>query len=137
MNTINCYAQRRALGKMIKRRAHFTKLIFDILPTNSQLNKFDNGKRTCPTCTGTAEDRDHILRCFARRRVTWRIDFMESIEDFCRTTKTDSDIQTLLRVAFEQWFLTDGQPLYLPTNQFPPQLRNIIDQQNTIGWRQM
>ena len=137
MDSINWEAHRKALGKLFKRRAHFTKLVFDILPTNSQLNKFDNGKRTCPTCTCSIEDRDHIIRCLARRRVNWHLEFMASLEDFCRTTKTDSDIQTLLRVGFEQWFSTEGTTLSLQKQQFSPQLWNIIDQQNVIGWRQM
>ena len=47
MSTINWEAHRLALGRMFKRRTHYTKLVFDILPTTSLLNKFDNGRRTC------------------------------------------------------------------------------------------
>ena len=100
MNSVNWDAHRAALGKMYKRRTHFTKLVFNILPTNSQLNKFDNGQRRCPSCSSASEDRDHVLRYLARRRVTWRIEFMESMTDFYRRAQTDMEIQMLLRVGF-------------------------------------
>ena len=45
-DSVNWDAHRRAIKRMYKRRTHLTKLVFDILPTNSLLNKFDNGHRT-------------------------------------------------------------------------------------------
>ena len=137
LDSINWDAQRRALKRMYKRRTHLTKLVFDILPTTSMLNKYDNGRRTCPSCNCAIEDRDHILQCLATRRVKWRIEFMESLRDFCRDTQTDSEVQTLLRTCMEQWFSNPETDLQLSFEQFSPRLQLIIQQQNQIGWRQL
>ena len=138
VTSINWDAHRSALKRFTKKRAHFTKLVFDILPTNSLLNKFDNGRRKCPSCSCLKEDRDHtILKCRSTGRVTWRINFMDSIAEFCRTTQTDSELQTLLRTSLEMWFSDfETEPL-LQTHQFSPRLHRLIQQQNQIGWRQM
>ena len=137
MSTINWEAHRLALGRMFKRRTHYTKLVFDILPTTSLLNKYDNGRRRCPSCNAPHEDRDHVLRCRSSRRVTWRIAFMDSLTDFCRKTQTDGEIQTLLRVSFELWFSTADESIQLQSHMFSPRLHGIIQQQNAIGWRQV
>jgi hypothetical protein len=134
---INWEAHRRAMKRKYQRRTHFTKLAFDILPTTSMLNKYDNGRRTCPSCQGVREDRDHILRCLSQRRVTWRIEFMETLNEFCRDTKTDSEVQTLLRISMEQWFSTTETDIQMSPDQFSPRLTAIIQQQNKIGWRQI
>ena len=137
VNSINWDAHRSALKRFTKKRAHFTKLVYDILPTTSLLNKFDNGRRTCPSCSCQKEDRDHILKCRSTDRVTWRITFMESIAEFCRTTQTDPELQTMLRTSLEMWFSNyETEPLLQP-HQFSPRLQRLIHQQNQIGWRQM
>ena len=56
LETINWDAHRRAIKRMYKRKPHLTKMVFDILPTTSMLNKYDNGRRTCPSCQCLHED---------------------------------------------------------------------------------
>jgi hypothetical protein len=79
---INWAAHQGALKKQDKRRIHFTKLVFDILPTTSRANKFDNGHRTCPSCPHRNEDRDHILRCPSPSRQEWVDNFLSSLSVF-------------------------------------------------------
>ena len=62
---------------------------------------------------------------------------MESLAEFCQKTQTDPDIQTLLRVGWEQWFSTLEGDIQLPQHDFSPKLHAIIQQQNRIGWRQL
>ena len=83
------------------------------------------------------EDRDHILKCHAQRQVTWRIEVMESLSDICRNTQTDSEVQTLLRICMEQYFSTPGNDIQLNPEEFSPNLQQIIQHQNRIGWRQI
>jgi hypothetical protein len=137
MTSINWEAHRMALKKLYKRRTHLTKMVFEILPTMAQMNKFDNGRRTCPSCTCPHEDRDHILRCLATRRVEWRIEFMASFAEFCRKTQTDTEIQMLLRIGWEQWFSSPDGAVTIQPELFSPRLSAIIQQQNLIGWRQL
>jgi hypothetical protein len=137
MGMINWESHRLALKRCNERRTHLTKLVFDILPTMSQLNKFDKGHRKCPSCTIMQEDRDHILRCLDPRRVRWRIELMSKFSEFCHKSQTDSEIQTLLRVSFEQWFSSPDENLQIQPESFSPHLHSLIEQQNTIGWRQL
>ena len=62
---------------------------------------------------------------------------MESINDFCRNTQTDSEVQTLIRICMEQWFSNPEIEIQLQHEQFSPQLQQIIQQENQIGWRQL
>ena len=62
---------------------------------------------------------------------------MSKLSEFCRETHTDSEIQTLLRISFEQWFSTPDEELQLQPELFPPHLHSLIRQENTIGWRQL
>ena len=133
MGSINWEAHRRALKKLSKRRTHLTKMVFDILPTMAQMNKFDNGRRTCPSCSCPHEDRDHILRCLATRRVEWRLEFMASFAEFCRRTQTDTEIQMLLRIGWEQWFSSPDGAVTIQPELFSPRLSTIIQHQNLIG----
>ena len=81
-NVIHWEAHGAALKKVNKRRIHYTKMMFDILPTNSQANKYDKGKRTCPTCDHSTENRDHILRCGHSDAITWRADLKSDLTEF-------------------------------------------------------
>ena len=137
-DSINWDAHRGALQKLNKKRIHITKLVFDILPTTSQANKYDNGKRTCPACDCLHEDRDHVLRCPHAKAEAWRTEFDLEISEFCRKTQTKPELQKLLQTAFAQWFQTSPEvTMLVNTEDYSPCLHSIIIQQNQIGWRQM
>ena len=133
---INWAAHQGALKKQDKRRIHFTKLVFDILPTTSQANKFDKGHRTCPSCPHGHEDRDHILRCLSPSRQEWRDDFLSSISAFCTSSDTDCHLGNLLCTSFKLWFLSDHDITIDPLS-YPLSFRRLVMQQNRIGWRQL
>jgi ribonuclease HI len=80
--SVHWEAHGAALKKSNKKRIHYTKLVFDVLPTHHQANKYDNGKRTCPSCDHPTENRDHILRCMSPNGVTWRASFLQSWMSF-------------------------------------------------------
>ena len=126
-----------ALRRMNKRRIHYTKMIFDILPTHSQSNKRDGGKRTCPTCEDPVENRDHILRCAHGDAVAWREELKCDLTDFYRRTQTEPELARLLTTALAQWFSTPSGDIQLDPTPFSDDLRNLIIEQNAIGWRQI
>ena len=134
---INWPAHGAALRRMNKRRIHYTKMIFDILPTHSQSNKHDGGKRTCPTCEAPVENRDHILRCAHGDAVAWREELRCDLKEFYRRTQTEPELARLLTTALEQWFSTPSGDIQLDPNPFSDDLRNLIIEQNAIGWRQI
>ena len=55
-DAIHWEAHSAAFKKVNKNRIHYTKLVFDQLPTTSQANKFDKGNQTCPSCANSTEN---------------------------------------------------------------------------------
>ena len=51
MDSINWGAHGKAMRAMIRKRVHLAKLVHECLPTLHRLNKFDDGRRTCPRCS--------------------------------------------------------------------------------------
>ena len=136
-DAINWEAHGAALKKVIKRRIHSIKLIFDILPTNSQANRYDKGTRKCPTCANEHKTRDHILRCCHPDAQTWRDDLKRDLTEFYRRTKTEPELARLMTLALDQWFAADAQDIQVDPMQFSDALCNLIIEQNVIGWRQL
>ena len=136
--SINWHAHGSALRKQLPRRIHYIKLVHDILPTNSQQNRMDKGKRTCPCCPSLKEDRDHILRCPSGERNRWRHKLLTKLSDTCTTHHTYAPLQTLLLDAVRQW-LFPGQdtPDYPQCDQYAVELHPLINTQTRIGWRQL
>ena len=124
-----------SITKLQKRRTHFTKLVYDILPTTAQANKFDRGKRACPMCPCEVENRDHVLKCRSPSATQWRADF-ETLIQFFQETQTTPVIQELALSVSEKWFLAI-EDLTLDPQDYPAQVTNIILEQNAIGWRQL
>ena len=121
---------------MHKRRTHFTKLVYDILPTTAQANRYDNGKRTCPTCQCEVENRDHVLRCPSAQAAQWRLNFEASLIRFFQDSQTAPVLQELALSAFEKRFIATEDVLLDP-NEYPAQVAGIIIGQNAIGWQQL
>jgi hypothetical protein len=132
----------KAHAMAIKRTAiphtHVAKLLHHMLPTHKLANKFDGGARKCPLCGSLHEDRLHIMSCDHDSRRKWRDDFLTGLRDFHLQSNTSPLLSTLMIAAFRQLFATprDGN-IILGTADYHPTLRQLIRQQNRIGWDQM
>ena len=137
-DSINWQAHGSALRKQIPRRIHFVKYVHDILPTHSQQNKLDKGKRTCPCCPSKHEDRDHILRCPSTERNRWRHKLLAALSEVCSTHHTYEPLKQLLIDSVRQW-LYPGQDMNQVQHcaQYPAELHPLIRFQTSIGWRQL
>ena len=58
--SIDWEAHGTCLGQKLKRGSHFTKLVHDILPTHSWLNKVDKRQRTCMLCGNCRGSRSYM-----------------------------------------------------------------------------
>jgi hypothetical protein len=129
---INWAAHQGVLKKKGKHRIQLTKLVFDILPTTNQVNKFDKGHCTCPSCPQPHEDCDHILlRSPSPSRHEWRGNFLSSIFAICNSSDTVCHLSNLLCTSFKLWFLSD-QDISINYLCYPPSLQRLITQQNSI-----
>ena len=136
-HSINWKAHGQALRSQIKHRSHFTKLVHEDLPTVSQSNRFKSETRTCPLCSCSHEDRDHILTCPHPKRILWREEFLTNVSKFCTAKGTYPPIRILLHQAITQWFNDPLQDFQVDPRTYPQELHSIIRQQNSIGWRQV
>ena len=124
------------LKRMKKRRSHLIKFLHDMLPTNGRLNRFDGGKRTCPLCECTNEDRDHIMRCHHTSRLEWRQGCITKVTEYCQITNTYPHLTRLLVEGLERWLAGNDAPS-IALDGYPLDLHAVIRQQNKVGWNQV
>ena len=135
-DTVHWEAHGVALKKANKQRIHYTKLVFDILPTHSQANRYDRGTRKCPSCDHLSETRDHILRCESLSAVKWRDEFFLELNQLCRRTQTAPELKHLRTAALTKWF-GSGDDISMDPAAYSESVYNLILEQNEIGWRQL
>jgi hypothetical protein len=129
-----------ALQNHFPLRLHFSKLVHDILPTTAHVNKMDKGKRQCPTCSHTLENRDHIIRCPHPTRNKWRHALLTALHESCLTLFTYNPLRELLEDSTRVWMYDDapvGQAFIVNEFRYPIEMRLLIRQQNNIGWCQL
>ena len=137
MNKINWEAHAKALEAQINRRVHLTKLVHDCLPTYHRLNRYDTGIRKCPGCQQADETRDHILRCSYPKYQAWREQFKKAMQDFHDKNRTSPLLITVWNETLEDWFSATSEEVEVSPILFPRAVRQVILQQNRIGWRQI
>lgn len=115
---------------------HMSKLLHRILPTHASGNKFDAGTRRCVLCGSLDEDYIHILRCEHSHRMDWRTQLLIGLRNFFIQTNTSPLLSALLLDGLRQWFISTTD-LHLCPERYHPALRNIIIEQNKIGWIQI
>ena len=131
---VNWVAHGKAMRARKMRRVHLTKYLHEALPTYHKLNKMDGGKRTCIGCGTCDETSDHILRCEALSRTTWRTKWWEKIDAFHLEHGTHPLLRHVFREAMQQWWQS-ATPDDVSSVLFPVEVRRLIQQQNAIGWR--
>ncbi|KAI2500968.1 hypothetical protein MHU86_13513 [Fragilaria crotonensis] len=112
---------------------HFTKLVYDLLPTNKLLHRYNSSSHTskCPCCDlQIDETRDHLLQCSATD--AWRESFLTSLRKRCGELNTSPRLQEYLFVTIRTW-LTDGE--VRAVDGFPRAFQQLTESQSAIGWR--
>lgn len=138
VESVNWQAHGSAIRKQMPKRIHYVKLVHDILPTHSYLNKQDQGQRTCPCCRALTEDRDHILRCPTPEREKWRTTFIRKIEEACNKRHTYMPLKMLLLNALKKWLYPGSTPHDEPQCvDYGEDMHQLIAEQTRLGWRQI
>ena len=87
-------------------------------------------------CGSTDETRDHIIRCLAPPRTAWRRKFWEAIAQFHTEYRTAPVLIYVFRSAMEDWLQAESDLVVSPI-LFPLEVRQLILDQNLLGWRQL
>ena len=135
-DAINWEAHGKAVKASLPKRIQLTKFLHEAVPTHHQANLMDGGTRKCVACGICDETTDHILRCSAPSREAWRAQWWEAVEAFHEAFATHPLLRHLFREAMRQWFAADASDTVSPV-LFPTEVRQLIQSQNAIGWRQI
>ena len=139
MNQINWPAHGASLRKQIARKTHYVKVLHGFLPTNKFLHKRgEPSRRLCPVCGQHEEDRDHVMQCEHHSRETWKTETVTVVSKLCKSLNTRPILQTLLETALHEWLTSPpATRLLIRPHRHPPELTQLICQQNLIGWGQI
>jgi hypothetical protein len=135
--TINWPAHGSALKARIDRRTHLTKLVHGILPTGKVLHRKNMLRNQCPACRQSVEDWQHIIRCGSTERQAWRARTIQAIHTKCQSLSTRPALQDVLIDGITGW-LENGEAVFqLNPEKYHCDVRQLVIQQNTIGWQQI
>jgi hypothetical protein len=106
----------------------------EILPTATITNRYaTHSSPMCPYCKTVEEDRDHVMKCDHSSKRQWRLKCITSIRKRCDDMKTREMLTTILTDGIQAWFTEATlQPV-----TYPHAFRQLIQEQNDIGWRQL
>jgi hypothetical protein len=137
LQCINWEAHASAINRTAIPHTHMVKLLHRLLPTAAQANKFDGGNRRCALCGSLDEDYFHIIRCPHRTRGEWRTQLLARLRDSFLHSNTSPMLCKLMLDGLRQWFDSSDNDVNLCPDEYHPQMRQIILQQNKIGWAQV
>ena len=87
----------------------------------------------CALCQGEEETRDHLLRC--ANSGEWRNKCLRKIRMKCESLRTHPGLQAILIRGLQAIFL--GHDTLTTVVDYTPDLEQLIDSQNEIGWCQL
>lgn len=132
-DSIHWDAHGKALRRQRAQHVHFTKLAYDILPTNRVQHRYNASiSPLCPCCTRVEETRDHLLRC--SETAVWRHDLLGALRKRCDELGTSPRLRDYLIRCLQDWLVQGEQ---MTTDTFPLAFKKITDTQSAIGWRHM
>lgn len=130
---IDWEAHGKALRRQRARHVHFTKLVYDILPTNKVLHRYSaSTSPMCPCCLQVEETRDHLLQCTATEE--WRQQFISKLDLRCGELNASPRLRAYLLQCIQDWLRSGDQ---MSMNNYPAQFRTITETQSAIGWRHL
>ena len=130
--TVDWNLHKRSLSKQIGKKIHYCKLVHDILPTNSFLSKYEPTKLSnCARCQYEHEDRDHIIKCPSSD--IWFKNLILQLQMKMKMLQTEPALQSLFLQGLKAWRNINT----LPVSHLPRELREVLQEQDNIGWRQI
>ena len=122
-----------AVRAHFSRRHFLSKFLHNWLPLGSLISRYDDHYVDhCASCSGNVfEDRDHFLRCPARR--SWIDKLMDDLKTFWNEQSVDAALTDLLTSAIHSWL--DSNPVSF--DRLSPSLARLVAHQTMIGWDQL
>jgi hypothetical protein len=127
---------RRARNRLHSRHVQICKVCFDQVPTASVVSRWDPlTPAACPRCHQAVETFGHLFRCSTPEVSSWRSTFLHDLRHACLNQwNTRYGLVEVLCAGLTGWFQGD---LPLDPADFPLSLRQLVHQQNQIGWDQL
>eukprot|EP00980_Cylindrotheca_fusiformis_P024905 scaffold12690_cov177-Cylindrotheca_fusiformis.AAC.2 len=125
-------------SKMQTRAQQMTKLGFNILPTASVVAKGAKSKSDiCPLCETDPETNDHLCQCSATQVRLWRSTVILELGQLLEKRGIQQGLGETLMRGIISVFESKNAAITLECDLFPRPLRQLITEQNLIGWRQL
>ena len=135
--SVNWPAHGTSFRARIDKRTHLIKLVHGILPTGKVLHRKDTIRNRCPTCQQIMEDWQHIMRCTAAPQQTWRDGTVKAVTEKCQSLSTRPAMKEVLIDGVSGWLHSDEERFVLDRSKHHHDMRQLICQQNLIGWQQL
>jgi hypothetical protein len=108
------------------------KHLHEIAPTGDIAHRNNHHHpHSCPACDSDYETNDHVLRCPARSRSTWRTKVLAQFTPTTTTSSHDPILLDILRDGTTRWL--QQLPTIDPTD-YPASYHALIRSQSSIGW---
>ena len=134
---INWPAHRTSLRARIDKRTHLIKFVHGILPTGKVLHRKDTIRNRCPACKQIMEDWQHIMRCPAKNRQSWRDNTVKAVTIKCQSLSTRPAVQAVLIAGLNGWLQCNDERFELDASKYHHDMQHLIHHQNLIGWQQL
>jgi hypothetical protein len=136
-NYVNWPAHGTSIRARTDKRTHLIKLIHGILPTGKVLHRKDMIRNRCPACQQSMEDWQHIMRCTSIQRHAWRQATIKVVKEKCQSLSTRPALQEVLIAGVSGWLNSNEDTFNLDPEPYHQDMRQLISQQNKIGWKQL
>jgi hypothetical protein len=108
------------------------KHLHEIAPTGDIAHRNNHHHpHSCPACDSAYETNDHVLRCPARSRSTWRTKVLTQFTPTTTTSSHDPILLDILRDGTTRWL--QQLPMIEPAD-YPASYHALIRSQSSIGW---
>jgi len=124
----------RALSRLKPHQTTLVKYLNDILPVGKMVHRYDpKYPPSCPSCSASLEDREHLWTCPAISRHQWRKNCQSNMLQALNKCDTAPPLQSLILDVLDA--LLHGKPLdSIPVD---PMVAEVAAAQARIGWHQI
>jgi hypothetical protein len=124
---------RRAINRHAKQKVTMVKFLHGITPVGKRLSKYDKKySAQCPSCEEPMETQEHLYQCTHPTRQQWRDQFKEALKHVMEKYGTPNTMKELWLEGIHKGMTGDNTPI-----EDSPDIREIIEAQEKIGWNQM
>jgi ribonuclease HI len=133
MDMVAWEPHRRAINKQSKQKVTMVKFLHGMTPVGKRVSKYDKKYTAqCPSCEEPMETQEHLYQCPNPNRQQWRDQFKDAMKHVMEKYETPETMKRLWLEGINKGMMEDPTPI-----GDSPDMEDIIEAQEKIGWNQM